>query len=91
MEMEFSEQVYCCLLGVVREDCRIQDVENLFAPGKLCMERYGNMRDAYDRLCQRLGETDEDKDAEQMLQALLDIQRELCLRMYHYGQLFGRL
>ena len=47
------------------------------------------MLDAYGRLCHRLGEKEEDADAEIMIDSLLRIQKELCLRMFEYGTAFA--
>lgn len=64
-------------------------VEYAFAPGSYCMERYKDMRDAYDRLCNRLGAEEEDEDVEAIIHAYMDMERELCMRMYRYGAQFG--
>ena len=64
-------------------------VEYAFGKDSYCMSRYRDARAAYGRLCERLGVQDEDKDVEIMIQAFLDIQIELCCKMYQYGALFG--
>lgn len=64
-------------------------VKNAFREGTFCMQRYNEAMDAYDRLRSRLGVQDEDKDVECMICAFEEIQRELCLRMYHYGATHG--
>lgn len=58
--------------GVV-EGFRMPGVEYAFADGQYCMEKYAQMRDAYDRLCERLGVRDEDRDVEEIIQSLMDI------------------
>ena len=63
--------------------------EYAFEEGQSCLEKYKEMRDVYDRLCDRLGVTDEDEDVEKIIQSLMDIQEELCCRMYRYGAEFG--
>jgi len=52
------------------------------------MERYCCIRDAYDRLCDRLQEEDEDEDVEQILRCFLEIEAYIGLRMYEYGAYF---
>ena len=73
----------------VVEEYRMSGVEDAFAEGSYCMSRYHVAMDAYDRLRDRLGVVDEDEDVEIILNALEEIQRELCYRMYRYGAMFG--
>ena len=81
-----AEQVYESLLGLLIEDCRLPWVENIFVPGHPCHEEYTNMRQAYDRLLTRLGETDEDPDAEEMINALLEYGKSIALEMFRCGR-----
>ncbi|MBQ4641499.1 MAG: hypothetical protein IJB47_02660 [Oscillospiraceae bacterium] len=83
------EWVYASMASHIQEKYRFPGVEDAFAEGSYCMECYGRMRDAYDRLCDRLNQVDEDPDVEIILQAMGGIERELCFRMYRYGALFG--
>ena len=55
----------------------------------ICLKRYGDVLDAYQRLCVRLGTQDEDEDVETIIHAFMDIEKELCYRMYRYGAQFG--
>lgn len=68
----------------------VAGVENLFAEGSYCQRRYDDMREAYARLCVRLGVEDEDRDLEQMISALDDITARLCRTMYEHGRQEGR-
>jgi len=88
MEMQLWEQVYESMTCHVEESARMPGVENAFADGSYCMQQYRQMRDAYDRLCVRLGVVDEDEDVECILYCLEQIERELCRRMFCYGQRF---
>lgn len=83
------EKVYYTLLGQM-VDGAVRGVENAFADGRPCMQRYGNMLDAYERLCERLGVNEEDEDVEIIINALLDNQQELCYLMYRHGAEFGK-
>ena len=85
--MDIVEQVYLSLTGELVDPIRY--VPNAFEQGSYCAERYQEMLDAYERLRERLGVTDEDEDVEIMISAFEDIQQKLCLRMYHYGARFG--
>ena len=71
------------------EEYRMPGVENAFAAGTFCERRYNDAMDAYERLRNRLGVADEDRDVECIIQAFEDIQQELCLRSYRYGAQFG--
>jgi len=64
-------------------------VENAFADDAYCMKKYRQMRDAYDRLCDRLGVEDEDEDVECIIGCFMDMERELCRLMFGYGQKFS--
>jgi len=66
----------------------MQGVVNAFADGACCMKLYGEMRDAYDRLCDRLGVVDEDEDVECIIRCYMGMERELCRLMFGYGQRF---
>ena len=67
-------------------------VENEYEEGKLCSNLYSEMRDAYDRICVRLGKPDqEDRDVEIIINNLLDIGRHLSMKMYDYGRFFAAI
>ena len=86
MVKELWEQVYESMVSHVLEEYRVPGVEDAFADDAFCMQQYRQMRDAYDRLCERLGVVDEDADVECMIQCYEEMQRELCKRMFFYGQ-----
>lgn len=85
-KMEWAYETMAC--HVVKE-YRMPGVEDAFEDGCYCMERYKDAMDAYERLRERLGVTDEDMDVECIINAFEDIQQELCYRMYRYGAMFG--
>ena len=68
------EKVYESLTCHVSESSRIPGVEDAFADNAYCMQKYRQMRDAYDRLCDRLGVVDEDADVECIIQCYMQIQ-----------------
>lgn len=84
----FAEEVYESLCGDLVEP--VCGVEDAFAEGSNCEQWYLDMLNAYERLRERLGAVNSDPDAEIMIDSLLCIQRELCLKMYEYGVRFGR-
>lgn len=89
MKNQFMEDVYDTLRGVLVPQARLEGVENAFAPGTDCAKRYGQMLDAYERLCNRLGVEEEDEDVEIIITSMMAIEREISQRMYLYGAKFG--
>lgn len=89
MKQTIMDRVYESMACDVIEAYRMPGVEDAFAPGSLCMGLYEDMQDAYERLRQRLGVEDEDADVEIIIHSFLQIQKELCCRMYRYGACFG--
>ena len=84
------DEVYDTVRGLMAPEYAVAGVENLFAEGSYCQRRYDDMRQAYARLCVRLGVEDEDRDLEQMISALDDITARLCRTMYEHGRREGR-
>ena len=78
--MEIGELVYESLIGELVIPLR--NVPNAFEEGSVCERNYQEMLDAYARLRDRLGVVDEDSDVEIIIDSLLTIQRELCLKMF---------
>ena len=85
----FAEDVYATMCGNMREEYKTQGVEDAFAEGMDCDRWYAEVYDAKCRLCERLGEEDEDVDVERIIGNLLAIQHELCIKMYEYGAKFS--
>ncbi len=81
MDMDFFEDYYNTLLGLLVEEARVPGVENAFAPGSVCQAAYENMRAAGRRICQRLG-VEEDPDLEGVVSSMETIQKELCRRIF---------
>ena len=87
MKKALWENVYESMACHAQEPFRFPGVEDAFANESYCMQQYRKMRDAYDRLCDRLGVVDEERDVECIIQCYEEIQRELCRRMFQYGQM----
>lgn len=85
----FSEDVYMTLWGELLEGYRVKGVPNLFEANSFCEQQYYQMLDAYERLRERLGSDDEDKDVEQIIDSLLSICREVSLQMFECGKRLG--
>ena len=64
MKDDFGKWIFETLTGRLKEEYKLPGVENAYADGAYCMEQYHKLREAYDSLCQRLGE-DEDEDREE--------------------------
>lgn len=80
------EDIYETMLGLRIPEACVPGVEDAFSEGGLCQREYDRMRSAYARLCSRLGAGDEDPDLNTMVDAMEAIQRDLCQRIYRYGQ-----
>lgn len=90
MERKDVLWVYNSLMGSLTEECRCREVENLFAANQPCTELYSQMLEAYWRICDRLGQDEEDDDGEIMINSLLDITKIVGLKMFEYGKRFGK-
>ena len=84
--MSFEEYIYESLQGTLIHPHPA--VPNLFEDGMPCERWYADMLDAYQRICSRLGDEEEDQDVEIIINSLLSIQRELAFQMYRYGAKF---
>jgi len=82
---EIATRVYESAIAVLNEELRLPWVENEMQEGKEFYHNYGAMLDAYERLRERLGVEDEDDDVEIIINALLDNEQILCLKMFRYG------
>ena len=80
-----AEAVYDTLLGELVDGAGVPGVENIYAPGGLCDRNYCAMLEAYGRLCRRLNRKDDDPDVEIIIDALLDNQRIIAMKMFEYG------
>lgn len=80
-----AEDVYETLTGMRVEELCVPGVEDAFAVGSPCDLRYTQMLEAYERLREKLSAGEHDTDAEIIIDSLLVIQQELCLKMFEYG------
>ena len=88
-KMDLAEQVYDSLLGMLQPEYALDWVENIFTEGSEYNRLYGDVRKAYARLCERLGQEDEDDDVEIIINAMLDNERTVALKMFEYGIIYG--
>lgn len=89
MNYQFVEDVYETLQGETSPGFMVPGVENAFDEGKKCALLYKEVYDAQRRLEARLDVEPYDEDVEKIITSLLDIQKELCFKMYAYGAKFG--
>ena len=89
MDTNKVQDIYNTLLGVQCEQFCISGVENLFEEDSDCDVAYYEMLEAYARLCERLGVTDEDRDVEIVINSLMTIQRNVSMKMFEYGMKFA--
>lgn len=83
------DDVYATLNGEMLPGKGVPGVENLFAEGSRCDQWYTEIYEAERRLEARLGAQSHDDDVERIIGRLLEIQIEMCYRMYYYGAKFG--
>ena len=79
-----AEKIYLSMLGELTEP--VPGVGNAFAPGQHCERLYRQIYEAKVRLCEQLGEEEND-DLETILDCFFEINRQMCLRMYRLGRL----
>ena len=89
MTKKWIDDIYMTLQGELIPEAAVPGVENLFEEGKPCYVHYGNMLRAYERLCQRLGENEDDPDVEIIISSFMAITNILAKRMFAYGALLG--
>ena len=80
--------VYESLTGELLPEYALDWVEDIFVPGHPCYEEYRLMREAYQRICTRLGNAEEDQDLEIMVNALLNHCRIIATEMFRYGRMY---
>ncbi len=93
---ELKEYIYDLICGNVEEEEKsVLDgflVKSEFQNGSFCNDAYNRMLDAYSRICIRLGVPEwEDKDAEIMINELMDIGKAISFKMLDYGVILGRM
>jgi hypothetical protein len=86
MNIITAETVYETLTDSLIDRYRVPGVENAFEEGKPCSVLYGQIYEANQRLCARLGQTDDDPDVELIINSFFEISKILGIKMYHYGQ-----
>lgn len=83
-----AQTVFDRLMDHFIDENILRAVEPVFVPGHPCYEEYVRMREAYGRICRKLG-CEEDPDCEIMIDALLRQGNLLALEMFRYGAIYG--
>ena len=89
MDVKKVQDIYNTLLGVQCEEFCVPGVENLFTEDSECDIAYNEMLEAYARLRDRLGVTDEDCDVETIINSLTTIEQNVSMKMFEYGMRFA--
>ncbi len=89
MEESFVDRVYLTINGFLLPQFTVAGVEDIFGEGGIGIALYEQARDAYARICDRLGVRDEDPDLDIIISSMEDITKEISYRMYEYGTRFG--
>lgn len=87
-EPDIAETVYDALHDFLLPACQPDWVEPVFVPGHPCYEAYEQMLASYSRLRLRLNTAEEDRDAEEMIDALLKYSKAMALEMFRCGRVF---
>ena len=86
---QFATDVYTCMIENVHPVLRVPGVENIFAPGSECWEKFKQAVDASIRIGNRLGTDSEDKDIQILFDSMSRIQDILAVEMFKKGYDFG--
>ena len=84
----FVEQVYFTAVGMAVEESRAPGVIDQYGPDGKCHGLYCQMKDAYDRVCARLGVDEEDRDLNEIVDLMESICKEVAFEMYRCGATF---
>ena len=91
MQETLKNRVYATLTGQMCPGYEQPFVENAFVRGSFCANLYEDVRQAYDRLLERLNnKTGEDPDLENIIGAMMDIEMHIAYKMFDYGVYFAR-
>lgn len=80
------EDIYASMVGELIEP--LEGIADEYAPGSYCDWLYSKAVLARERLCQRLGVSD-DPDLEVIFDSFCDLNAHLCRKMYEYGTASG--
>lgn len=93
-EEDLKQLIFDLMNGyLVGENNIVEDkiaVEDEFAEGKICYNAYAEIMEAYQRICQRLGDKEEDEDVEIIINHFNTIIKHLCMKMFDYGYSFSQ-
>jgi len=89
--VDIAEQVYETLLNTLEPEYCVPWVKPVFIPGNPCYEAYCDMHSAYEQVRMRLGATEEDVDAEKMIDKLIEHGKLLAMEMFRYGMLYQKM
>ena len=89
-ELTLAEHVYDCLLGQFVSEKALDWVENIYTDGSEYDRNYSAVLDAYERLCQRLGADEEDRDVEVIINAMLANEQIVALKMFELGMYYAK-
>ena len=80
-------KIYETVTGQVLPEYAHPIGDDLFAPGKPCEALYEQARAAGQRICHRLGASDEDHDVEEIFTSMDQICRMVAFEMFRCGVL----
>lgn len=91
-EYDFAQRVYDTLTDGLNNDYALSQVENAYEMGSRCSILYDEaIRMCWDISRRLMGnELDNHPDLQLIMDNMTEIQKILCLKMFHYGVMFGR-
>ena len=93
MNDKLLNDIYLSLQGSLIPEAAVPWVPNLFKPYGYCEREYNELREAYARVCTRLGidPDDEDDDMNRMVLAMEHIQEVCCKEMFRLGMEYAAI
>ena len=88
--MDCFDDIYATLLGEILSEYAVPWVENAFAPGSVCDAVFTRITEARQRIYDRQSSQGKDPDMEIIFDGFLDIQYELCRKMFQYGVQYAK-
>ena len=92
MDRKLLDDIYLTLQGLYLPSHAVPGVPNLFQPFGYCDRKYTAVREAYERICLRLGleEDDNDPDLDIIIESMEAIQEVLSKEMFLLGLEWAR-
>ena len=88
---DIAETVYDSLHGFLIPACSLPWVEMVFHPGHPSHDNYAQMLHLKEQIAERLGDGEEDRELEAMIDCALAYSKAIALEMFRNGQVFQKM